>query len=249
MKLPLDKIKLVYVLITGLTLFYVLYIFEAFGIQQGLSASGHGFLERTIMFALLNLGFFASTEYLLAPRINLNMKNTFLWCIAQIIVGGALIHLLFNYFWSWQESSIHSFLLLESEYLAVMVIPMSVYHAIRLIGAGKADKPEELKFTSENGKDALSLKPQFLLFIKSDKNYLEIHFETTDGVKTHLIRNRLKAIEEHYQASPYLRRSHRSYLVNPQKIDCMIEQKGKYELHIAEFVVPLSDAFVPAFQG
>ncbi len=233
----------------GLILFYVLYVFEAFGINQGTSYSGHDFLTRAILFGLLNTLVFFVLEFGVSKKVHPStLLQKIAWILVEILIGGTAIFLLFNYFWNWQEWTLNAYLLLILEYLSMMIIPLALFQFlindrfnIRLPGH------EILAFESENGKDAVQIKPEFFLFIRSDKNYLEIFFLDKGDVKTHLIRNRLKVIEDSYQNSPYIQRCHRSYLVNPLQIDKIFKNKGKSEIHIQNQVIPISDSFLENF--
>lgn len=251
MKLPYAIIKPIYILLLGLLFFYVLYVFEAFGIQQGLSATGHGFLFRSISFGILNIIVFFIFEYLIAPKLQLKTLATrAIWILFQLLVGGTALFLLFNYFWDWQESYLHSYLLLLSEYFSVMVIPLIAYQLYDQKFDLQIDNtPPEMAFSSENGKDEIKLRPEHLLFIKSDKNYLEIFYRQEESTKSHLVRNRMKRVEDSYADSPYLKRCHRSYLVNPTTIDKIIQQKGKYQVHIGEHIIPVSESFADTFSS
>lgn len=131
-----------------------------------------------------------------------------------------------------------------------MVIPLIAYQLYDQKFDLQIDNtPPEMAFSSENGKDEIKLRPEHLLFIKSDKNYLEIFYRQEESTKSHLVRNRMKRVEDSYADSPYLKRCHRSYLVNPTTIDKIIQQKGKYQVHIGEHIIPVSESFADTFSS
>lgn len=251
MKIRLKTVKILYVLFLGLMLFYVLYIFEAFGIDQGVSYSGHDFLTRSILFGLLNSFVFFVLEFGLSKKINpKTLFQKIAWIFAQLLIGGTSIFLLFNYFWNWQEWSLNAYILLILEYFSIMILPIALFQ-FGINDRFKLTLPnsEVLIFQSENGKDVIQVKPEFFLFMRSDKNYLEIYFLEQEKIKTHLIRNRLKVIEDNYEDSPFLKRCHRSFLVNPIQIDKIIKNKGKSEIHIQNQIIPISDSFLESFMN
>ena len=63
----------------------------------------------------------------------------------------------------------------------------------------------------------------------------------------HLLRNSLKNMETLYDQSPYLKRCHRSFLVNPQMIRHILQIKGKTELDLGEVRVPVSKQYQELF--
>lgn len=238
-------------LFLGLLIFYILYVFEAFRIDQGISYSGHDFLTRSILFGFVNLIVFFGIEFGLSKKIQAkNLLQKIAWIFTQILIGGTSIFLLFNYFWDWQEWTLNAYVLMIMEYFSIMIIPVVLFQfLIKDRFTLSIQKPEVLIFQSENGKDGIQIKPEFFLFIRSDKNYLEIYFLEGENVKTHLIRNRLKVIEDSYENSPFLTRCHRSYLVNPIQIDKIFKNKGKSEIHIQNHIIPISDSFLGNFMN
>lgn len=132
--------------------------------------------------------------------------------------------------------------------MLVMIIPFAIVLLISHFRARDiSDDPTYLKFQSQNGKDELSIVYSNFLFLKSTGNYVEVHYRSAHGQKTHLIRNSLKAIEEQFDNYPYLTRCHRSYLVNPTNVDRKVKSKGKIELYLGESQVPVTPSYESSF--
>lgn len=71
---------------------------------------------------------------------------------------------------------------------------------------------------AENGKPALQLQLDDLIFLQSSGNYVEVHHRDASGrVHKDLIRNRLKALASELPGDRFFQ-SHKSYVVNVQHI-------------------------------
>ncbi|HAA11572.1 MAG TPA: hypothetical protein DCE41_07680 [Cytophagales bacterium] len=244
------------VFLPGLTLFYVLFVFQGFGIHTGISYSGHGFLGRCIGFGLLNVVVFAAVEFLFFRRwARATWQERMLSLFLMADLGAGATFLLFNYFWAWTEWNFSAFSLLLREYLTVVLIPLALIELFflrRRKNVPSATMPlpqvvDGLVFASENGKDVISLHPDDFLYAQSADNYVEVYYVSGEEVKCHLLRKSLKSLEEHHLASPYVKRSHRSYLVNPTRVRNRIQERGKLALDLGYAKVPVSATFQEAF--
>ena len=54
-------------------------------------------------------------------------------------------------------------------------------------------------------------------------------------------------METRYSQSPYLKRCHRSYLVNPHVIRHILQTKGKTELDLGDVRIPVSKQYQALF--
>ncbi len=74
-------------------------------------------------------------------------------------------------------------------------------------------------FTSDNSAENLSLLTRDVLFIKSADNYVEVGYLQGEFIKTQLLRNTLKRIEEQLKPYPDFIRCHRISIVNRLHIE------------------------------
>ena len=207
------------VFLTGFFIFFVLFFYKGYNIQQGISYSGHGLLFRAISFGLITSFSFFINEFYIAGLFNLqNIKRKIIWNIWEIFIGANFTFILFNYFWNWTEWDWNGYILMLSEYTLVMIFPIMIGRSI----ANKRKKTpvdnEMMVFESENENQKLLIKPEHLLYLKSEDNYVEIFYLSDGKVKNSLIRNTLKHIERKFSDNEWLVRCHRSYIVNPKKI-------------------------------
>jgi len=76
-----------------------------------------------------------------------------------------------------------------------------------------ANKNELILIKGENDAIELQLKPQDLIYLKSEGNYLEVYFYNAGVIQKKVIRNRLKTIEEDLPDKLFFR-CHNSYIIN-----------------------------------
>ena len=115
----------------------------------------------------------------------------------------------------------------------------------QLVPASTNDKStpiQQVVLKDENDKVDLTLHLDQLLFIKAANNYVEVNYLEGDKIKKHLLRNSIRNIEQQL-TNPTIKRCHRSYLVNLDKVGRITGNAQGYKLHFpitADFVVPVS---------
>ncbi|MEM7102915.1 MAG: LytTR family transcriptional regulator DNA-binding domain-containing protein [Bacteroidota bacterium] len=234
--------------ICGFSVFYFLYFFESYGIQKGLSYSGHSHLFRSISFGVLTFAYLAIFETWIKPvwKIN-NTWRGVAWYVALVLLGSQLIFLLFNYFWNWQEWDLRAYLLIMKEFPLLMFLPMVFFLAIKSLKKPKIQEPAYLSFQSENGKDQLKVRLADFLYANSSKNYITVVYLSNGVTQQHLIRKSLKMLEQELSSHHEITRSHRSYLVNKTNIQKIKQDKGKVHVNIGAANIPVSKQFHGAF--
>ena len=100
---------------------------------------------------------------------------------------------------------------------------------------------QKIDFYSENDKLEISIQPQDFLYLKSDGNYLELHYLENQSPQMILLRNTLKKVENSLQEKHYFR-CHRSYLVNLNHVASFSGNARGYEISLkkCEHKIPVS---------
>jgi len=86
-----------------------------------------------------------------------------------------------------------------------------------------------LQIEAENGKIALQLAPDEIIYLKSEGNYVEVFFLHTGKIEKKLVRNRLKVLEDKLPSSTFFR-CHKSYVVNIGRIRRIEGNARNFEL-------------------
>ncbi len=118
--------------------------------------------------------------------------------------------------------------------------------------------PELITLSDENDKSVITLKADSIIFMKAADNYVEVYYYDQNEVHKKLIRTRLKQMEQKIEHVDLVR-THRSYIVNQQKIRIVNRIGSKIELrmeHMKEMAFPISatyrhqfEAKVPVLEG
>ena len=235
-------------LISGFSVFYFLYIFGAYGIQKGISYSGHSHLFRSISFGLLTFTYLTAFETWIKPKLNLTkLSHSILWYIGLLFIGSQLIFFLFNFFWNWQEMNVEAYFLIVKEFPLLIALPLSFYLALKSLKKPNITKEDYLLFQSDNNKDRLKIKLQDFIYANSSENYITIFYTLNSKSKQHLIRKPLKVLEQELNSYHEVKRIHRSYLVNSHNIQAVKQLKTKVFVDMNGTNLPVSKQFQKHF--
>ena len=111
----------------------------------------------------------------------------------------------------------------------------------------RVDKNEnpEIKLLSQNNDETIIIELKQLICIKAEGNYLKVFFSPDNEIKSKLIRNSIKNIEEDLTVFENIIRCHRSYIVNLDRVNRMSGNARNFSLHIENlgFTIPVSRSF------
>jgi len=247
--------------LAGCFVAFFLIFFQPFGTDRvnfpykNLFLSGYGlitFLALTCSFNLLPLLFkssFQEEKWVLWKQMALG-----LFAISMCFVGCYFyMHLSLGYTFSFK-----SFFYFYSMVFPIALFPVLIFFLLDYIHqlkknqqfaqnlnlhiTPKTTNTTTIPFKDENGKADFSLPLDQLFFIKAANNYVEINYLESDKIKKHLLRNSIKNIDQQLDF-PTIKRCHRSYLVNMDKVGKITGNAQGYKIHFpfsAEFVVPVS---------
>lgn len=237
-------LPLVLGMVSGFAVFYFLYLFGAYGIQKGLSYSGHSHLFRSISFGLLTFGYLSAFEAWIKPRLKLTGPGpVIIWYLGLVVLGSQLIFLLFNFFWNWQEWNLSAYGQIMMEFPLMMALPLAFYGLFKKVAVSPEPNTPYITFQSENGKDQLRIAPKHFLYASSSENYVTVSYTSDAQSQQHLIRKPLKVLEQELKAYPEIARTHRSYLVNRPNIQAVRQVKGKVLLELNGSSIPVSKQY------
>jgi hypothetical protein len=151
--------------------------------------------------------------------------------------------------------------------LAVGVFPISIQVLIRqnrlqkqygsgseTINSGIEQKQikkttRSLRLKDEEGKEALACDADDLVAFESADNYVKIYYTTADGVKMAMVRNALSDFETQLASDVPIFRTHRTYLVNLDKIDHVTGNARGYLVELAgmKIQIPVARRRIDAF--
>lgn len=98
-----------------------------------------------------------------------------------------------------------------------------------------------LSLHDEQNQLQLEVSAEAILYLQSAANYVEVFYQDGEPIKKILIRNTLKGMADQLPQPPFYR-THRSYLLNLQKVSSVSGNAQGYKLHLNkdDLVVPVS---------
>lgn len=236
------------VLLSGLSVFYVLFVFKGFNIQGGESFSGHSLFLRAIVFGIATSLLYGLCEWLAIRFFHIDtLVRRLALYIIEIVLGIQVTFLLFNYFWNGTEWSVSAYTYFLYEYPSMVIFSIIISGLIYWLEGKRQTVDDVIRISAENGKEFINVKPSEFLYLKSSGNYVEVFYLSNDTLNKTLIRNSLKAIEQMHLGHRSVVRSHRSYLVNPAQIKSVLRRKGKSELDLGHAIIPVSEKYERQF--
>lgn len=121
-------------------------------------------------------------------------------------------------------------------YLLKPFTQADLYTTIELLRARTYDSQGSILL--KEGRDAVRISTQDIVYVKSDNNYLEVLTEK----KTHIIRHSMESFLEEVE-DPNLVRTHRSFAVNIMKVEAI---RGS-ELYMGKYKCPISRSYRQEF--
>jgi len=107
-----------------------------------------------------------------------------------------------------------------------------------------------IDFPDEKGTVRFSIAGDRILYLESADNYVIIYYLSNRKMTKQILRNSMKNIEKLFSDTP-LKRCHRSFMVNLQKIEFAEYEKSKCRVKLIglENFIPVSRNFYPAFRN
>jgi hypothetical protein len=103
-----------------------------------------------------------------------------------------------------------------------------------------------LVFKDERDKVKFSVQKSDVLYIESADNYVSVYYFLENKVQRKLLRNTLKNLEDMLAGFSVIR-CHRSFMINPGKIE-IVQNEGKklsIKLQHIEKIIPVSGKYIP----
>lgn len=206
---------------------------------------------------LVVLGVSRSILAILVKRMDLNIWHYLVLCVGELFVISAftalysllMTHSPDGYFDVLADSIKFIYLILIHPYILIMLV-RTIMIKNQEIEMLKTPKENGLiKFYDEHKRLKITIDALSILYIKSDFNYVIIHYMESGKSKEYQLRCSMKSIEA-IADDKYLIRCHRSYFVNPQHISVLRKDKEGFifaELNIPDLPpVPVSKSYYQA---
>ncbi|MBL7083593.1 MAG: LytTR family transcriptional regulator DNA-binding domain-containing protein [Candidatus Aminicenantes bacterium] len=231
----------------SLFVFLFLLVFQPFGLSTIEPELKYlliiGFSGVCFLFLLINLLIIPKILKNVFNEGNWTVLKRIMWClwiVFTIGIGNYLFTWLFDAIFDFYRLGFDLFIFIQLITLLIAVFPITVYTILSQIyllrenlkaaeeisaklrnsELSPGDMPgqdQKVILVSENRREKCEFHARDLLFISSEGNYVEI-FLKNEKIKSVLLRNSLRRIEEQLENYPFFFRCHRAYIVNIKKI-------------------------------
>ena len=229
-------------IILSISLFIALFIlvFQPFGISnytgeyKHLFESGYGVVTLIVLIIdLFVFPFFLEDWFISQKWTVLKQMIWQLWILFSIGLGNFLYSSIFLQFSNgFQAFLIYQFYTLVVGVLPILIITILHQNALLsenlklanemngdLTGFNVLQVPDEkVRISAENNKDKIEINQSDFIYIGSTGNYIQVFYLVKNELKSILLRNTLKQIEEQVKDCPAILKCHRAFLVNKDKI-------------------------------
>lgn len=206
-------------------LIFIIY-YKPYGVYNLLQMEHASFaFNATILFCivLVSISITRGWLYLIGKYKDVTRPVYLAWCIGEMLVASLFMSL---YIVLMDKESISFFELAGSSF--VMMIATCIYPygfiwlGIELYAKDneediKADDNSLIRFHDEYNKLRFVIAPEAVIFIKSEDNYVQIHYLDKNRTKKFILRSSMRALEDNL-GKHGLVRCHRSYFINPSFI-------------------------------
>ena len=161
--------------------------------------------------------------YLIGKYKNISRSIYTVWCFAEMVIAALFSSL---YATLMLKEPVSYFEIAGTFILLITTTAIYPYSIIWLAYELYAKNNEEkvttddsslIRFYDEYKKLRLVIAPEAVIFIKSEDNYVQIHYQDQNRTKKFILRSSMKALEETLSKRGLVR-CHRSYFINPAYI-------------------------------
>lgn len=258
---PVNEKPWLSVLLCVAIVIFILAIFEPFNFR--LNSLGQVWV--LVGFALLTM-LVTSIAFVLFPKIFKRFYNPDKWTTGKSLLNNVFFLIImgigvvcYDYFIVMKQLPEYfpmGFLVDLFAALTIGIVPLSIITIITQNNALKRNlnsskeinqmlserinispKQEDLITLNKSTKESISIRPEDILYMESEGNYVNVHYRQDEKVTYKQIRSTIKQMEETLQNHPMFIRCHRAFIVNINYISNAEGNTQGYQLTLSN--VPL----------
>ena len=196
------------------------------GVYNVLQMEDYSFaFNATILFCivLVSISITRGWLYLIGKYKEISHSVYLLWCIGETLTASLFVSL---YIVLMNNGTTPFFEIAGSSFITMMATCIYPYGFLWLglelyAKNNEEDSPAEdnslIRFYDEYRKLRFVIAPEAVIFIKSEDNYVQIHYLDKNRTKKFILRSSMRALEEDLGKHGLIR-CHRSYFINPAYI-------------------------------
>ncbi len=223
-------------LLLSLFFFVFISVYRPFGFYDFYDVGGESPTHHLVMLTLIMFGVLTLTRFLFAILYKYSLFlwwHYVIWCFGEATVT-ALFFGLYTTLYYARAGGIPYFnsvsyclqvvtLTLVYPYLFSILLRIIANKTYDLENKDLAKEDSMVKFYDEHKRLKLTVASSSIIYVSAEANYIDIHYIEMDKVRSFLLRNSMKSIEN--TPGTGLVRCHRSYFVNPKYIRVLSRDK------------------------
>lgn len=144
------------------------------------------------------------------------------WCLGEMVVASLFASLYLALMLGGERGFFEVVGSCSGRLFGICIYPYSLIYLVVMLLAERADEEQVdaaslLKFYDEYKKLRFVIASEAVIFLKSEENYVQIHYLDHSKPKKFVLRSSMRALEEQ-MARHGLVRCHRSYFINPDHV-------------------------------
>ena len=215
---------LLHSLIVPLFAFVFVILYKPFAIAEVLEMESGSWTFNVIISLCIALGSMSLSRlllFLLRRRMPVGGLSYASWCLGEIVLCSLFCSLYLTLMMGGERGFFEVAGATIGRLFGIMLYPYALLYLGMTLYAERnkeeVDASSLIKFHDEYGKMRFVIAADAVIFLKSEENYVQIHYTENSKNKKFVLRSSMRALEE--PVSSYgLVRCHRSYFINPDHI-------------------------------
>ena len=202
-------------------------LYQPFGISESLQLSGHSFnFNLTILFCifLVSMSMTRVWLYFIGRHKKILRSVYAVWCLGEVLVASMFSSLYITLMMGGSTMYFNmvgasfAYIVSASIYpFALLWISVEFYYYKKNQEEPVAEENSLIRFYDEYQKLKLVIASEAIIFIKSEDNYVQIHYSDKGKPNMYMLRSSMRALENTLSKHGLVR-CHRSYFINPSYI-------------------------------
>lgn len=241
----------IHIVALPLSFFVFMLIYRPFDIDEKLLLGSFSFGVNLTLVSCIILGSMLLMRplfYLLSRRID-RLTYAF-WCLLEVTVASLFVALYVFLIKPGDHSYFGVVPMVFGWLSSVLIFPyviisLSLFLVAKYRAAEQPSEEEKMRFYDERKSLKLVVTASSLLYIAAEENYIHLYYLDGERLRDYQLRASMKSIEE-LCARHGLKRCHRSYYLNPQRVQALRREKEGVifaQLDVAGREVPISKRY------
>ncbi len=214
----------VHSLVVPLFSFVFAILYKPFAISEVLEMENASYSFNITMLLCIMLGVVVLSRlllFLLRERMSASGVVYVVWCLGEIVVSSLFCSLYLTLMLDGTRGFFEVVGSTVGRLFGIAIYPYALLWLIFMLYAERnkeeVDPSSLIKFYDEYRKLRFVIAPEAVVFLKSEENYVQIHYVENSKTKKFVLRSSMRALEEQV-AHHGLVRCHRSYVINPEHV-------------------------------